>query len=135
MKITICSSLRNRTELKNFTKQLEHLGIRYVSSPDFDNLPEEVITKEEEARRTNKFYTDQLPYMAKAWVNEVRKADLVFFFNKNGYLGINTTLELGVAIGMDKIIIALEKDISEPCRNIYFDAICSTPEELYKFIQ
>lgn len=136
MKIVICSSLRYRKELTEFVKELTHLGIRHVSVPDFSHLSEDIISAESETdRQNNDFYRKQLPYIAKAWINEVRKADVVFFFNKNGYMGINTTLELGVAIGMDKIIGALENDIKEPCRHIFFDFVANTAQELTEYIR
>ena len=60
----------------------------------------------------------------------IRKADVVFIFNKNGYMGNSTTLELGFAVALSKPIYALEEDKDEPCRNVLIDKIIKTPKKL-----
>ena len=57
-------------------------------------------------------------------------------YNKDGYLGINTTLELGYAHGKGMIIYSLELEQpytegGEICRDILFSEILKTPEEIF----
>jgi len=58
-------------------------------------------------------------------------ADVVFVFNKNGYAGVSTTMEIGCALALGKPIYALEKD-TELCRNVLYREIINTPEEFVK---
>ncbi|MBI2268443.1 MAG: hypothetical protein HYU80_03315 [Candidatus Blackburnbacteria bacterium] len=51
-------------------------------------------------------------------------ADVVFVFNKDGYVRNSTTLEIGS-------IYALTSD-EELCRHVLFREIISSPEELVK---
>ncbi len=60
----------------------------------------------------------------------IRKADVVFIYNKGGYIGNSTTLELGFAEALGKPIYALAEDTKEPCRNVLFDEITPTPKKL-----
>lgn len=134
-KIVICGSLRFKKEILAFAKKLRKLGLKYVIDPGFENITEEIsaIHDEKERMRQHPFYKKQLPELVMNYVNKIRKADIVYFYNKNQIMGINTTLELGIAIGLEKIIIFHEKDINEPCRQCFCDFVISTPEELAKF--
>ena len=51
---------------------------------------------------------------------------------KDGYSGVSTTLELGYAMALGKVIYALSEDKEEGCRNVLFREIIKTPEELIK---
>lgn len=62
----------------------------------------------------------------------IRKADVVYMFNEDGYLGNSGTMELGFAEALGKPIYALNEDKEEPCRNVLFDEIIKTPKELLK---
>ena len=69
--------------------------------------------------------------------DRIRKADVCYVYNKAGYLGVNTTLELGFAHGKNMVIYALEtekptEEGGEICRDILFTEIVDKPEELVK---
>jgi len=59
----------------------------------------------------------------------IRKADVCFFYNKGGYMGNSTTMELGFAAACSIPIYALEQDKEEPCRNVMFDFVTGTVEQ------
>lgn len=59
-------------------------------------------------------------------------ADVVYLFNKNGYSGNSTTLELGYAVALGKPIYALSDKDEELCRKILIREIVKTPEMLLK---
>lgn len=63
---------------------------------------------------------------------KIRMADVVFVFNKGGYSGISTTLEMGCAVALGKPIYALSKDKDELCRQVLIREIIKTPRELVK---
>ena len=69
--------------------------------------------------------------------DRIRKANVCDVYNKQGYLGVNTTLELGFAHGKNMVIYALEPENAinkrgEICRDILFTEIIDRPEELVK---
>jgi len=64
---------------------------------------------------------------------KIKMADVVFVFNKDGYVGVSTTLELGYAVGAGKPIYALSAD-EELCRHVLFREIIQSPEELVKML-
>ena len=63
---------------------------------------------------------------------QIRKADVCFIYNKEGYIGVSTTLEMGFAAACDKPIYALEEDTTDPPRGVLIDEIIPTAEELLK---
>ena len=65
----------------------------------------------------------------------IRKADTVFIFNKAGYMGVSTTLELGFAEALGKPIFALSGNDTESARQVLLGEIVKTPAELIKKIK
>jgi nucleoside 2-deoxyribosyltransferase len=53
-------------------------------------------------------------------------------YNKDGYIGNSTTLEIGYAVACDKPIYSLEEDNEEGCRNVLFTGQIKTINELLK---
>jgi len=62
---------------------------------------------------------------------KIQMADVVFIYNKDGYVGNSTTLEIGYAVAAGKPIYALNSD-EELCRHVLFRDILSSPRELAK---
>lgn len=67
-------------------------------------------------------------------IYKIKMADIVFIFNKDGYAGNSTTLEIGAALALNKPIYALEED-SELCRMVLFRALIKTPKELLNLLK
>jgi len=63
---------------------------------------------------------------------KVKMADVVFIYNKNGYSGVSTTLELGYAVALGKPIYALSDKDEELCRSVLSREVIKTPKELIK---
>ncbi len=61
---------------------------------------------------------------------KIRMADVVFVFNKDGYVGSSTMLEIGYAAACDKPIYAVTNDNDDARRSILFEDITPTPAEL-----
>lgn len=135
-KIVICGSLVYKNEILWFAKELRKLGAKFVIDPGFENISEDIIETCDEKERLRKFplYKQQLPLMAVSYVNKIRKADIVYFYNRNQRLGINTTMELGIAVGLNKTIVFYEEDKNEPCRQIFCDLIINNPEDLAELV-
>lgn len=133
--VVICGSQRYKEEIKQFAGKLRKLGVSVVFEPNFERQRVKMLTKAEKERLKSKSYRDRVPAMVHEHFNRIRKADVCFVYNKKGYLGVNTTLELGFAHGLNMIIYALEPEMptgqgGEICRDILFTEIVDKPEDL-----
>lgn len=133
--VVICGSQRYKKEIINFAKRLEKLGVPIVLIPDFRWTRSHLLSAKEKDRLKSSRYRIRLPGAVRGHLHKILKADVCFVYNKNGYIGVNTTLEIGAAAALNKFIFALEPDKSEPCRDILFDKIVSTPEELAEYLK
>lgn len=133
--VVICGSQRYKKEIAEFAKTLEKLGISMVLVPDFRWSRDHVIQAPESVRLESPRYRQRLPGMVRGHLHKILKADVCFVYNKGGYIGVNTTLEIGAAAALNKFVFALEPDKSEPCRDILFDKIVGTPEELAEYLK
>lgn len=133
--VVICGSQRYKEEIQEFSKELHRLGCPIVFEPNFVRQRKKMLAKKESARLQVKSYRDRVPAMVHEHFDRIRKADVCYVYNKNGYLGVNTTLELGFAHGKNMVIYALEperpvEDGGEICRDILFTEIVTTPGDL-----
>ena len=125
--VVICGSRRFEKQIRKFAKDLGTLGV---------TVYEPILNQD---RRI-----DDLPKNLKHFAflgltqhhfSLIRKADVVYFYNKNGYIGTSCTLELGFAEALAKPIIALSDADSEPVRAVLFNKIIKTPRELLKTLK
>lgn len=150
LSVTICSSVRFRDEIRKFISELESLarshGIHIRAlEPDFERRPRKFLRSQEKTRLKSLSYRRRLPgvVMGHLW-NKIATTDTVFIFNKDGYVGTNTTGELFFAHGLNKPIFTLENKFltgiypkklhEEPCLLTLINEtdIVKTPEELFK---
>lgn len=135
--VVICGSQRYKENIERFAKRLRKLGVPVVFEPNFERQRKKMLKKKERERLKSESYRIRVPGMVYAHLSRIELADVCFIFNPDGYIGNNTTLEMGFARGQKKIIYALEpekpaKDGGEICRDILITEIISTPEELMK---
>jgi len=135
--VVICGSQRYKEEIKAFANKLRRFGVPIVFEPNFERQRKKMLTKKEKERLKVKSYRDRVPAMVHEHFDRIRKADVCYIYNKNGYLGVNTTLELGFAHGKNMVIYALEPERSveeggEICRDILFTEIIDKPDEFMK---
>ena len=135
--VVICGSQRYKDEIRNFANKLRKFGVPVVFEPNFDRQRKKMLIAKESDRLRVKSYRDRVPAMVHEHFDRIRKADVCYVYNKEGYLGVNTTLELGFAHGKNMIIYALEPEKpiesgGEICRDILFTEIIDKPEELVK---
>ena len=135
--VVICGSQRYKDEIQEFSKKLRRLGCPIVFEPNFARQRKKMLAKKESTRLQVKSYRDRVPAMVHEHFDRLRKADICYVYNKSGYLGVNTTLELGFAHGKNMVIYALEPEKpveygGEICRDILFTEIVTTPEELMR---
>lgn len=127
--VTICSSNRFADEAEKFGKELKKLGVN-VLIPHFYTKNYGGLEKIKDHNK--KFIAMGLTH---DHFNKIRKSDTVFIFNKNGYSGNSTTLELGFAAALGKPVYALSDKDPETCRDILFSGYAKTPKELVKFLK
>ena len=135
--VVICGSQRFNDEIEQFAARLRKLGAPQVSTPNFKYLRKDFTLLDERERLVSKRYRAQVPALVLQHFDRIRKAEVCFVYNKDGYLGVNTTLEVGFAHGRDMIIYSFSResaveDGGEICRDILFTETVQTPEELFE---
>lgn len=126
-------------ELKQIAKKKEfHVN---VLEPNFEERPQEFLSRHEKDRLQDPLYRATIAGMVYDHLfRKVRVADVCFIFNKDGYLGVNTSGELFAAAALGKTIYALDERIlmghyphnlyEEPSPKKLIHEVVSTPEEL-----
>ena len=113
--VTACGSGKNRELIHSVCKKLEDKG-HIVLTPPLHNIGK---------------YTDNMDLEGEillwkgatfAHLNRIRTADVCIMINPKGYLGVGSTLELGYAVSLGKLIIALQHD-DELARESLFDIV------------
>lgn len=143
--VVFCCSQRYREEVREFIDRLQEIAEErgsyvVVFEPDFEKRSEKFRKSEEKERLKSKSYRKELPGLVASHLYvRIPRADVCFIFNKDGYIGPNTILELGFAARGNEIIYTLEEKIvsgndrsEEPCLNFPVNEVVSTPEELFK---
>jgi hypothetical protein len=125
--VCICGSRRFEKEIRKFAQDLKKLGV--VVYEPFLNKNRGIDTLEPDLKKFA-FLGLTLHHLS-----FIRKADVVFIYNKGGYMGVSGTLELGSAEALNKPIYALSGGDIEPVREVLFDAIIKTPKELVKLLK
>lgn len=122
--VVMCGSCRFKPEMREFAKRLKKLGV-VVYEPYLHSGQDE-----------SKLSEDYKKFVALGLTHDhfykIQMADVVFVFNKDGYAGNSTTLEIGYAVALGKPIYALSGDSKELCRHVLFREIISSPTELAK---
>lgn len=127
--VVICSSNRFAKEARAFAKALEKLGVT-VYVPHY--------------YRASGGNWDAIAAYDKQFValgltldhfNKMRLADVVLVYNKDGYAGNSTSMEIGYAAALDKPIFAISDKDDDMCRSVLFRGIVASPKEFIKFLR
>ena len=126
--VVICGSRRFEKGIRNFAQGLRQLKV-VVHEPYLHH------GKQEWEELSESYKNFILLGLTHDHFNKIRLAEVVYIYNQDGYVGNNTTLEIGVAVQANKPIYALSADTTERARNILFrPEHPATPEELFKFL-
>lgn len=120
MIVAVCASTRFRAEGHALGTCLEENGFT-VLLPPLHDMASLVETNLELADLAWKGAT-------LAHFDRIAKADVVLMLNPGSYLGVSSTLELGVAHARQKLIVAAESDADEPARAALFDWVIGSSE-------
>lgn len=127
--VTICSSNRFAKEAIAFAAKLKKSGVT-LYEPHFYTYRHGGLDKVE--GHNKKFIAMGLTL---DHFRKIEKADAVFFYNKGGYFGNSTTLELGYASALKKPVYVLTDKDEEVCRGILFDGCATTSAALIKLLK
>lgn len=147
--VVFCSSQRFSSELRKFIADLRKVAAKkkqhlVILEPNFGDLENKFSkTAHEKDRLTDKQYRAEVAGKVYDHLfRKVRIADVCFIFNKDGYLGVNTTGELFAAAMAGKFCYALDPRAlmghyphnlyEEPSAHKLIHEVISTPEELLK---
>ena len=125
--VVLCGSRRFKPEMRKFGASLKKLGV-VVYEPYLHSGQDEWRSLSDDYK---KFVALGLTH---DHFYKIKMADVVYIFNKDGYMGNSSTLELGYSVALGKPIYALHSD-EEMCRNVLFRDIVKTPRELLKYLK
>ena len=129
--------MRYKSELNEFAKKLAGFNVGIILEPDFRDLSDETVHMEEVDRLKEGWYRERVPafVLGHLW-KKIAPADVVYIYNKDGYIGHNTLGELFFAAGKEKFICAYDErmlvdgKVREVCAEILVNRVVSDPEEL-----
>lgn len=119
--ITLCGSGKRREEIFAAADLLRDQGALVLAPPlhKIDDLC---------AGQPNECWELAWKGATFAHLNRIEKADVVFIINPDGYLGPSTTLELGYAVALRKLIVAMKSDSTEPARTVLLDLVLDSAD-------
>jgi hypothetical protein len=123
--VVLCGSKKFKKEIRDFGSKLKEAGV----------IVYEPYLHEGQTEWAN-LSDDYKKYVALGLTHDhfykIKMADVVYVYNKEGYSGVSTTMEIGYAAALSKPIYALSRDDQEICKNVLFREIILTPQELLK---
>jgi len=126
--VVICGSRKFKPGARKFAARLRKLGVT-VYEPYFHSGQKEW---ESLSKDYQKFIALGLTH---DHFYKIKMADVVYVYNKNGYAGPSTTLELGCAAALGKPIYAFSDEDTELCRKVLMRGFIKTPRELLKILK
>src|ERR1700690_2364223 len=115
--VVVCGSKRFNKEISVFCDKLEDEGVVVfrpnINEPIFEN---QKIHSKHATRIIFKGLTLE-------HFDMIRKSNVCFIYNKNGYVGVSVSLEIGFANALGKTIYALESSTGDPCRDSLIDEV------------
>ncbi len=121
--VVICGSRRYKPEIKRFAKSLIKSGVT-VYAPYLHE------GKDEWDKLSDQYKKFTLLGLTHDHIYKIKMADVVYVYNKNGYSGVSTTMEIGAALALNKPIYAYSNKDEELCRLILFREIIKSPRKL-----
>ena len=106
--VVICGSTRFVSEIREFAQKLKELGV-LVYEPNLYSGYDKVSEPDK------KFLAMGLTH---DHFRKMKMADVVYVYNKDGYVGVSTNMEIGFAVAIDKPIYVLEEKDEEIFRLI-----------------
>jgi hypothetical protein len=122
--VVVCGSKKYKDEIAAFCIELEKLGVLVfepsIQQPIFEDekIHSDYVTKVLFKGLTLEHFD---------WI---RKAEVCYVYNKDGYVGTSVTMEMAYATALGKPIFALEPATGDPCRDALIDKVVLTAKKL-----
>lgn len=126
--VCICGSRKFKPEVRKFAKELEKAGIT-VFIPYHHSGQEEWESLSEDYK---KFVALGLTH---DHFYKIKMADVIFIYNKGGYSGNSTTLEIGYAAALGKPIYAFSDKDEELCRKVLIRGFFKTANKFIRVLK
>ena len=127
--VVICSSNRFAKEARIFAKGLEKLGVTVYVAHYYRSS----------GGNWSKIADFDKPFVALGLTLDhfykIRMADVVLVYNKDGYAGNSTSMEIGYAVALDKPIYAVSDKDDDPCRAVLFRGVVKSPRNFLRFLK
>lgn len=127
--VVICSSNRFAKEARAYAKGLEKLGVTVFVPHYYDAS----------GGKWDAVSDFDKPFVALGLTHDhfykIRMADVVLVYNKDGYSGYSTSMEIGYSVALDKPVFAVSDKDTDLCRSVLFRAIVPTPKALIPFLR
>lgn len=139
--VVICSSQKHREPLQEFIGELNKLGVQRILEPNFSNLSSETTQQDESERLQDLNYRSRIPGLVYQHLYQrIMPAEVVFVFNKDGYIGHNTFGEIFFGAAHNKLIYTLEPKIlvhgdEELCVDVLVHGVTPTAKDLIEVLQ
>jgi hypothetical protein len=126
--VVICGSSSFASEMREFANKLKELGV-IVYEPHLYRASGGIWSEIKESDRK---------YVALGLTHDhfykMRMADVIYVYNKDGYAGVSTNMEIGYAAALNKPIYGQSAEDAEPCRQVLFSGIVKNPEDLIAYL-
>jgi nucleoside 2-deoxyribosyltransferase len=120
----VCGSKKYKDEIAKFCAELEKYGVLVfgpsIQQPIFED---EIIHSEYVTAKLFKGLT--LEHFE--WI---RKSDVCYVYNPDGYVGVSVTMEMTYAAALGKPVFALQAGTGDPCRDALIDKVIETSKKL-----
>ncbi len=127
--VCICGSARFKKEIKSFADGLTKLGV-VVFSP-YHHSGQKDWGKAGLMQAYQEFIALGLTH---DHCLKIKMADVVYVYNKGGYVGPSTTLEMGYTLALGKPIYAFIDKDEELVRKVLIRGIATTPKQLLHYL-
>lgn len=127
--VCICGSARFKKEVRAFAAGLQRLGV-VVFAP-YHHSGQKNWEKAGLGEAHQQFIALGLTH---DHCLKIRMADVVYVYNKGGYIGPSTTLEMGYALALGKPIYAYSDKDEELVRKVLIRGTATTPKQLLCYL-
>lgn len=123
--VVICGSRRFKPEARQFAAGLRKLGVTVYESYFHSGQKE-----------WQGLSSDYQKFIALGLTHDhfykIKMADVFYLYNKGGYAGVSTTMELACAVVLGKPVYAFSDEDPELCRKVLIREVVKTPKALVK---
>lgn len=126
--VCLCSSRKFKAEVRKFAKELEEAKVTVF-------IPYHHSGQDE----WQKLSDDYKKFVALGLTHDhfykIKMADVIFVYNKDGYIGNSTTLEIGYAAALGKPIYAYSDKDEELCRKALMRGFFNSAKEFLRVLK